>query len=73
MGKFIEQILIISIRIKCIGNYDDIDEAELYPMRYDEVLAYADADSASFTSFRLLVQILYNPVKNQLTKTARNA
>ena len=36
---------------------DDVDEPDLYPMRYDAVLKYADETCPSYSSFRLPVQL----------------
>ena len=41
---------------------DYVDESELYPMKYDAVLAYADESSLSYSSFRVLAQLVHNPL-----------
>ena len=42
---------------------DNVDEPELYLMRYDAVLAYADECSSSpYSSFRLSVELVPHPV-----------
>ena len=46
------------------------DEDNLYPMRYDAVLAYADEDSLSFSSFRLPTHSLTNPSNESASAAA---
>ena len=46
---------------------DDVDEPDLYPMRYDAVLKYADECSPSYSSFRLPAQLVPNPVNETAT------
>ena len=46
---------------------DDIDEPELYPMRYDAVVAFADECSESYSSFRLPSHLVPNPVNETAT------
>ena len=46
------------------------DEDNLYPMRYDAVLAYADEDSSSFSSFRFPTQSLTNPSNESASAAA---
>ena len=40
---------------------DDVNEPDLYPMRYDVVLAYADECNVCFGSFRLHSYCVPNP------------
>ena len=47
---------------------DDVDEPELYPMRYDAVLAYADECSELYDSFRLPSELVPNPVNEIATQ-----
>ena len=46
---------------------DNVDEPDLYPMRYDTVLKYADECSPSYSSFRLPAQLVPNPVNETAT------
>ena len=50
---------------------NDVNEPDLYPMRCDAALAYADERSASFDIFRLPAQLLSTPANKSAT-TAEN-
>ena len=52
---------------------DDVDEPELYPMRYDAaVLDYADVCSPSYSSFRLPAELVPSSVNETATQTVRS-
>ena len=46
---------------------DNVDEPDLYPMRYDAVLKYANKTCLSYSSFRLPVQLVPNPINETAT------
>ena len=50
---------------------DDVDEPELYPMRYDAVVAYADESCPSYSSFRLPVELVPNPVNERASQNCK--
>ena len=46
---------------------DDVDEPDLYPIRYDAVLKYADESCPSYSSLRLSAQLVSNPINETAT------
>ena len=45
----------------------DVDEPDLYVMRYDAVLKYADETCPSYSSFRLPAQLVPSPINETAT------
>ena len=46
---------------------DDVGEPDFYPMRYDVVRKYADKTCPSYSSFRLLAQLVPNSGNERAT------